>query len=536
MKLKYHGVLGAAVAAGLVLSGCTSPDPGGDNGAEQSAALWIEGEPAQLSPLIARSGQAFQVMTLIFDTVWRTSPEGELLGSLAESWSISDDATEYTIEFHEGMTWSDGEPFTVDDVIFSYSIIANSSISQASPGRFATVEGFDEYNSGAADSIAGFEKVDDTTLVVRHSVPNASWPDEIIGASHFIVPEHVLGDVPVADIPNHQFFVEPDVFIGPFALADWRVGEYMELERNESYRNDVGLDKLYIEWGDPNAAMARLESGEIDMMPVGPADAQRLSEAGLTIAEIPGLGPLRWAPRWESGPLSDIRVRQALYYAIDRQGIIDSLLEGKGTIIDQPFMNAMESYIPDDVTDYSYDPDKARALLAEAGWVEGTTLRLSYEPGGEVAGDEIAAIAQSQLAEVGISLELLPMEPGVHVEHITNRDFDLAQYAGGRYSSPATLISTHRCADAQPNGPNNSGYCNPRVDELFEAGRAESDPAALSEIYGEMARIFDKEIPYIWLVNYEVLWAFNPDIANFKPHPDGGTLFEPEKWTVSAAG
>lgn len=532
MKLRYGGILGAVAVSGLVLAACT---PTGTTDAdEQTAALWIEGEPAQLSPLIGRSGQAFQVMTLIYDTVWRTTPEGELVGSLASDWSINDEATEYTIDFHEGMTWSDGEAFTVDDVIFSYTIMANSTISQAAPGRFATVDGFEEYNAGTADTLVGLEKVDDDTLIVRHSSPNASWIDEMIGASQFIVPEHVLGDVPLDQLATHEFFSAPDVFIGPFALVDWRAGEYMELERNEAYRADVGLDTLYIEWGDPNAAMARLETGEIDVMPVGPGDMARLEAAGLEVATVPGLGPLRWAARWEDGPLSNPLVRQALYYAIDRQGMIDSLLEGRGTVIDQPFMNAMEEYIPADVTDYSYDPDKARALLAEAGWVPGTALRLVYESGGEVAGEEVAAIAQAQLAEVGIDLQLLPMEAGLHLEHIQTRDFDLAQYAGGRYSSPATLISTHLCADAQPNGPNNAGYCNPRVDELFAQGRVETDPGALSEIYGEMARIFDKEIPYIWLVNYEVIWAANPALENFEPHPDGGTLWAPEKWLVAA--
>lgn len=535
MKRRHTGTLGVVLAAGLALTACTSGGTPSDDdpSVEQTATLWIEGEPALLSPLIGRSGQAFQVMTLIYDTLWRTSPQGELVGSLAKEWSVSDDGTEFTIELEPGLSWSDGEPFTADDVVFSYTMMANTTVSQAAPGRFATIEGFDAYNSGVADTITGLEKVDDDTLVVRHSTPNASWIDEIIGASQFIVPEHVLGAVPLDELYNHSFFTAPDVFIGPFALADWRVGEYMELVRNEDYRTDVALDKLYIEWGDPNAAMARLEAGDIDLMLVGPADKDRLESAGLDVITVPGLGPLRWAAKWEDGPLSDPLVRQALYFALDRQGMIDSLLEGSGSVIDQPFMNAMERYIPAGVTEYSYNPDRARELLAEAGWVPGTKLTLSYEVGGEVAGEEIAAVAQAQLADVGIELELLPMDPGAHIEHIQSREMQLAQYAGGRYSSPATLISTHLCRDAQPNGPNNSGYCNPRVDELFQQGRAETDPAVLQGIYEEMAMIFDKEIPYIWLVNYDVLWAANPAIENFAPHPDGGTLWKPHTWRVT---
>lgn len=532
MKLRHSGILGAVVAAGLVVTACAPT--GSDDSADQTAALWIEGEPALLSPLIGRSGQAFQVMTLIYDTVWRTSPDGELVGSLASEWSVNEDGTEFTIDFHEGLEWSDGEAFTVDDVIFTYSAMANSTISQAAPGRFATIEGFADYNSGAADSLSGLEKVDDTTLIVRHSTPNASWIDEIIGASGFIVPEHVLGEVPLDELYTHSFFTAPDVFIGPFELSDWRAGEYIELSRNESYRSEVGLDKLYIEWGDPNAAMARLEAGDIDLMLVGPSDQARLESAGLNVMTVPGLGPLRWAAKWEDGPLSNPLVRQALYFAIDRQGMIDSLLQGAGEVIDQPFMNAMEEYIPAGVTDYTYDPDRARQLLEEAGWVPGTAITLSYEVGGEVAGEEIAAIAQAQLADVGIDLQLLPMDPGSHLEHIQSREMQLAQYAGGRYSSPATLISTHLCSDAQPNGPNNAGYCNPRVDELFALGRAETDPGELQAIYEEMALIFDAEIPYHWLVNYDVLWAANPAIENFEPHPDGGTLWNPENWRVAA--
>lgn len=535
MKLRHSGIIGAVITAGLVLTACAPGDTesGENNEVEQAAALWIEGEPALLSPLIGRSGQAFQVMTLVYDTLWRTSPQGELVGSLAQDWTVNDDGTEFTIDLQSGLTWSDGEAFTADDVIFSYTIMANTTVSQAAPGRFATVEGFEEYNSGSADSITGFEKVDDDTLLVRHSSPNASWIDEIIGASHFIVPEHVLGEVPLEQLYNHSFFTDPNVFIGPFVLDEWRAGEYIALVRNEDYRGDVGLDTLFIEWGDPNAAMARLEAGDIDLMLVGLSDKERLEAAGLDVITVAGLGPLRWAAKWEDGPLSDPLVRQALYFAIDRQGMIDSLLEGSGSVTDQPFINAMGDYIPAGVTEYTYDPQRARDLLDEAGWVPGTKLTLSYEIGGEVAGEEVAAVAQAQLAEVGIELELLPMDPGAHIEHIQSREMQLAQYAGGRYSSPATLISTHLCRDAQPDGPNNSGYCNPRVDDLFEQGRAEADPAVLQGIYEEMATIFDKEIPYLWLVNYDVVWAANPNIENFEPHPDGGTLWQPEAWKVS---
>jgi len=501
---------------------------------ERELSVWVDRTVRGASPLVGRYGPDYMLMSLVYDTLFKVNPAGEVVGSLAESWEVSADGMSITIDLVQDAVWSDGTPFTAQDVIFSYSLFSDPSIAAAA-ARFNLVEGVNEFRDGTADTVSGFEADGDHRLIVRLSEPDATWVDGLLPSSHYIIPHHILGDVPRDELPDHEFLRHPDVSIGPFLMVDHREGQYVELVRNDSFRMDVGLDRLFMVEGDADAATARLETGDIDLMIISPTDFDRINGLDhIDVMAVPAVGPMRMAALLDDGALlTDARVRQAIMHGIDRQQIVDQVLGGLATVLDVPLAlhlivdrNAMGSY--------DYDPDRARELLAEAGWDESTTVRLNYIAGSFPGIDTIGAIIQGQLGEVGLNVDLQPMEAGPLVEGLTGRDFDLTMYGGGvEHASPSMLIPTHTCVNVQPAGPNNAGFCNERVDELFAEARTATTEAEQAAIYQEMAEILFEEVPYVWLFVPDSLWAKTTRVEGFEPTGDGGVFWNAHLWTVT---
>ncbi|WP_169738880.1 ABC transporter substrate-binding protein [Jiangella gansuensis] len=530
-------VVGALAALGLMAACSSAADDDSTGGSESGGGdekvlnVWLYQEPRQLNPLLGKNGPDEQLMMLVYDYLFAATPEGEIEGSLAESWEISDDATTYTIELVDTV-WSDGEPFTADDVVFSYSLLADPAISSQA-ANLAGIVGVQEYLDGTAETIAGLRAEDERTLVVELAEPNAAWVEQM-STSHFVIPEHILGEVPKDQILEHEFFNAPTVAIGPFTFVDWQQGQYVELEKNDQYRADVGIDRMFMVQANSDVATAQLETGDLDLAFASPTDVDRLKQVeGLVVQEAPGIGQIRLAAATDSDLLGDKRVRQAIMYGIDRQGIVDQALGGYGEVYDIPFIGP-DWAVPGDLGTYDYNPEKAKELLAEAGWVPGTTVRLNIIPGTRDR-DTTAEIIQGQLGEIGMDIQIQQMEAGPFVDALNARDADLALHGGGiQHIHPNLEAIIHLCSTAKPNGPNNAAYCNPEVDRLFTEGRATTDPDERATIYQELSRILFDEVPNIWLYSPELVWVYTDRLQGFEPIGDFATAFwNAAEWKLS---
>lgn len=521
-----------------VLAACSSGSDGESQGADDPSGgeettlnVWLYQEPRQMNPLLGKNGPDEQLMMLVYDYLFAAPPDGEVQGSLAESWEVSDDAKTYTIKLVDTV-WSDGEPFTADDVIFSYSLLADAELS-GQAGNLAGIAGVPEFLAGTADSIAGLRAEDEHTLVVELAESNAGWVQQM-ATSHFIIPEHILGEVPKDQILEHEFFNAPTVAIGPFKFVDWQQGQYVELEKNEQYRAEVGIDHMFLVQANSDVATAQLESGDLDLAFVSPTDVDRLKQVdGLVVEEASGIGQVRLSVATDGDLLGDPRIRQAIMHGIDRQGIVDEVLGGYGKVYDIPFIGP-EWAIPDDLGSYGYDPDKARQLLADAGWVPGTEVRLNIIPGTRDR-DTTAEIIQGQLGEIGMTVKIQQMEAGPFTEAHNSRDVDLALYGGGiQHIHPNLEAITHLCSTAKPKGPNNSAYCNEEVDRLFLEGRATVDAGEQAEIYQQLGRTLFEDVPHIWLYSPDVIWVHSDRLRGLKPIGDYATGFwNAAEWTIS---
>ncbi len=418
-------------------------------------------EPPNLDPTSGAAAAIREVTYAnIYEGLTRFGPDGSVLPGLAHDWKISDDGLTYTFHLREGVTFHDGATMTAEDVKFTLDRARAEDSTNAQKQLFAaidTVEVIDpltvQVNLSAADGAFLF---------------NMAWGDAVI-----MSPDSVDGNA-----------TNP-IGTGPFKFARWVQGDRVELERYGDYWGEApALSRATFRFiSDPTAAFAAMMAGDVDAFPNFPApETLAQFEADPRFSVIVGSteGETILSMNHAHPQLSDVRVRQALAHAINRQEVIDGAMFGYGTPIGTHFAPHHPDYI--DLTDLSpHDPDAARALLAEAG-VEGLRLRLMLPPptyarrGGEI----IAA----QLRNVGVETEITNLEWAQWLEQVfRGKDFDL------------TIISHTEPMDiniyARPDYY--FGYDNAEMQGIMETLTATTDPDARSELLQQAQRLIAED-------------------------------------------
>jgi len=374
------------------------------------------------------------------------------------------------------------------------------------------------YRSGKATDVAGFRAPDPNTFVVELDAPNAAFISSISWPFYAILPEHTLGSADIKTLTDHPFFKNPTVGIGPFRFVRYETDQFVELEKNPNYRGPVGFDRVFLKPVTTDVATAQLEKGEMQLVQISPTDVDRLKAvSSVKIDSKAGPGIILMAVDLDQPYLKDKRVRQAILYAIDRAGIINTVLAGQATLTNTHIMGPAAA-IPADLQKYEYSPEKAKALLAEAGWDANQVIKIQWIPGIRDR-DATVQIVQGQLQAVGMKVELNPVEAGPLTENHKNRTFDLSLYGGGLYTIDGDSTSVpNQCDQAYPAGGNNAHYCNTEVDAAFARGRSTSDAAVRNQAYQQIAHIQNDEVPYVWLYVPSAVWAYSSKLQNFKPH------------------
>jgi len=325
-----------------------------------------------LNPALTSDSYSNQVCSLMFEGLYGQSViDGSLInGGLAESWTVSEDGLEYVFTLREGVTWHDGTPFTSADVIATYDgVLGEGSLNQ--------------YVASIEAVLDSYEAPDDRTVILRSKTPVRTFL--LDAASQSIVPAHIWGDVAPADWPTHPGATGQDpaqvVGTGPYKFVEWVPGDHVTLTKNEAYWDTEDVSVIdtftYRVLPESSAAVQGLVTGEIDLLEsVPPAQAADLGQD-------PNLNIQSWDTlrfNWyclnqdasKNTKFVDTEVRQALMYALDRQLMAESIYFGYAIQADgtQPVLSFAYSTPEEINTVYNYDPDTARALLAEAGWVD----------------------------------------------------------------------------------------------------------------------------------------------------------------------
>ncbi|MBA4536457.1 peptide-binding protein [Bacillus aquiflavi] len=490
------------------------------------------GAPTKFNPLYSTDASSSDIEDLIFDTLIQSNLKYEPTteGGLAESIEESEDGLTYTVKITDKAKFHDGEPLTADDVVFTYSIPLS-----------------DEYNGQRGnyfESLEKVEKVDDYTIKFTLNQPDAQF-SFITFASYGILPEHILGDVPIADLETHEFNTKNPIGSGPFKFVEWKDGEYVKVEAFEDYWDGRPyLDTLtYKIVPDANAMLAQLQNREVDYWPaVTPADVPAVENfadaSSLKLEEGLAFSYTYFAPNIRNELFKDKKVRQAITHAINRQEIVDVVMEGRGEVAHVPETPLSWAYNPD-VPKFDFDPKKAKKMLEEAGWKPGADgilekdgKKFSFEiktNKGNSVREDIVVILQKQLKEVGIEAKPQVMEFSALINDINppNWNFDaiVLGWSLGLDPDPSGIFHT-KWIEA---GNNFIAYSNPDLDKLMEEQLKELDKEKRKKMLGEIQQKLAEDQPYSFLYYPMEYRAMPANLHGYEFHAKK-QLYNAHKW------
>jgi peptide/nickel transport system substrate-binding protein len=537
-RVLQAGAVGATVPAMIAREGARAAGVRAQDAPTGVLQMGRASEVAPVwSPLKASTGVHAQVFDLVFNRLAKFDANLQLIPDLAEEFEVSPDATVFTFRLRQDVMWHDGQPFTARDVMFTYKLALTQEAGARQYGKLSEIKGAPAFYEGTADDVPGLQMPDDYTFIITLEKPDVAF---FIGTSHsnamlWIVPEHILRDMNPAEIEQHPFTQKPDVGTGPYRFIDYVPDQYLEFAANTSYfKGSPKIEKVFVRLAEPATALAQLESGELHVMgKITPKDAERLqTNQLLTISPQPGVGVFQTAIFNEKFP--DKRFRQALMYGVNRAALIDVVLRGQGRLVYSTVIGP-EWAIFDDLNPYDYNPEMAKQLLTESGWDTSQKVVLNWPKGFQDI--ELAApVFQQQLAEVGLQIELEPLDTPAFVKKVVEEpDFELAWFSGGVYGmDPDVSAVYYTCSNFTPQGANTTHYCNAELDALFVEGRGTSDIAQRTEIYHTVARTLNEDIPTIFWWSENIIWGINKQVQGIQPGPNPDIQWNIHEWSLTA--
>lgn len=489
--------------------------------------MWPQ-EPDTLSPLYTSMTYGGYSYQLFLAGGWALDRELQPIPQLfseipsIENGGISEDGTTFTFKLKEGLLWSDGDPLDSADFQFTYDMILADS------NAVATRNPYDR---------ATLETPDATTVILTFEEPYAPW----LGLFSFVLPEHVLRPVFDAEgsLDTAEFNRNPTVSSGPYIFETWESGQFMRFTANPNYAlGKPIIDTMVTTFVvDEVAYDATLIAGDADIGTfVAFSSVPALEEAGLFVEVIPSGYNEGWylnADAERAHPaMSDVRVRQAIAMAFDRDGFNADLNYG-ATFTPTSFWENTPFDNPD-LTPYPYDPEAAAALLDEAGWVDsngdgtrdkdGVELVLRFITNQRQIRIDLQAIAQQQLADVGIGTELINYPSDIFFSGYAEGgpmsigDYDIGELstAPSTFPDPDTprFLCTEIPSDENPSGINDTYYCDPELDALFAAQAAETNLEARIAIFHEIDAKMQEAAIWIPIWHDADVWIQNPRLQN----------------------
>ncbi|MBN1315155.1 MAG: ABC transporter substrate-binding protein [Anaerolineales bacterium] len=481
----------------------------------------IAWEPSSIDPHVTSSFEGAIVDRAVFDTLIRQAMDGSYHPGLATDWSVSDDGLVYTFNLKEGVTFHDGTPFTASVVQYSLDRIVNP----------------DTMSESAVDLLGPYESteiVDDYTVKVHLSQPFGPF---INGLARSIV---AMVSPDAAEEWGEEFD-DHLVGSGPFIFKEWVRGDHITLARNPDYnwgtdyydhQGQAYLEEITIKFiSESTVRSGVLETGEVHMINEVPAEDYVRFEADDAYdtfnIDQPG-APLSIAMNVTKAPLDELKVRQALIYAIDKQVIVDTLFAGLYPVSYSTLTPNTQGYWEGSKDLYSYDPEKAKALLEEAGWVDsdgdgirdrdGQAFELVWPTFTWQKMNMMAEMVQAQLLEVGINLTVDVVAFPSMYETANNCEHNLV-HSGFEGTDPRVLETVYYSENV---GSGWAWTCikDDKIDELLIQGRETTNESERIAIYTEIQQIVLENALIIPVRMFTNLFA---SLANVQ-----GLLFEPE--------
>lgn len=488
-----------ATALSLIAAHATAQQSGG------RLDVVVQPEPPSLMLGLVQNGPTQLVAGDIYESLLRYDTDLQPMPSLAKAWEVSEDGLTYTFRLEEGVKWHDGEDFAADDVVFSVDTFLR------------------ETHPRLRVSLAYVESVtapDPLTVVFKLNEPFGPFLGVFEVGTMPMIPKHIYEGTTFAENPANA----TPIGTGPFKFNEWVKGSHIHLVKNEDYwlEGRPYLDEVFYRVIPDAASRAvAFETGEVDVLPGGSVenwDVPRLTAMDGVCSTGQGweyFAPHSWM--WmnnREGPTADRRFRQAVMYALDREAMKDIIWNGFASVATGP-VSSKTNFHSADVTDYSRDLDKAKALLEEMGY-DGAPVRLLPLPYGETW-QRWAEMVKQNLEEAGITVETVATDVAGWNERTSQWDYDLAFTYLYQYGDPALGVARNYLASNIAKGSpwnNVQGYENPELDAKWAAAAIANGAEARQALYDEIQKEVVDDAPVAWLLELEFPTIYRCEVKN----------------------
>lgn len=540
-------VAAAAAAAALLLTGCVASEreeggtsTGSDEDVDSTFVFAASSDPASLDPAFAQDGESFRVARNIFEGLIGVIPgTADPAPLLAEDWESSEDGMTHTFNLKEGVTFHDGTDFNSEAVCFNFDRWYNWEGMAASP-VFAYYYGkifqafSDEADKAVYDSC---ETNGDNEVTIQLNKPFAGFIASLSlpafsMQSPAALQEYGADDVGgTAESPTMpEYATAHPTGTGPFKFEEWAPGENVTLSANEDYWGEQGQIEqvIFRVIDDPTARRQALETGSIDGYDlVGPADTGALEEAGFNMISRPPFTVLYLAFNQDIEALKDVKVRQALSHAIDKESLNNQVLP-EGTEVATQFMPSVVNGFNEDVTTFDYDPEKAKQLLEEAGYTEDNPLTLDFNYPVNISRpymptpEQIFTVLASQLDEVGVQTNPITSEWVDYINLTTGTTDHGIHLLGwtGDYNDSDNFVGVFFGQESMEWGFDNAELFG----KLTEA-RGVSSLEEQTKLYEEINEDVANFIPGVPLAHPAPTLAFSPRVDSYPASPVNDEVF-----------
>ena len=535
MKRNMLKVVAASLAGAMLLTACgggssssTQTTAAAGNSAETSAAaeagstggekvitMAQTGDWDTFMPMNTTNSGADNVIELMFDRLMVINTDGTFEPRLADSWETNEAQDKITYHLNENAKWQDGEPVTAEDVVYSAQVASSSEYSYLRRIRMQYFAGTDETGCETGTDSIEVAALDDHTVEFTLKAPmDPAIIYALVNRDFFIMPKHLLDSISDADLVNDAFWQKP-IGSGPCIFDSMESGVSIEFKANKDYYLGApDFDRLVFKKVQSSNLLSGLMSGDIDVLsgnsqiPLADWEAAKNTQ-GIVTKSIPTFAYQYMAMNTARDYLTE-DVRHAISLAINRQVIVDQLLQGEARIAIGPLAED-HPYFDEKLLPIEYDPEKAKSMLEAAGWDSNRELQVLVSTGNEVR-EKSAILIQQDLQKIGIKTKIQTLDFPTLLTNARNGDYDLC------------FIGSAGSVDPSESVPNvTAGYMNnfaqlsdPTLGQIGESGAKEITFEARKKIYDQYQEELFKQMPMAFLYHTNDLFAYNEKLENVR--------------------
>ena len=476
------------------------------------------------TPYFNTSGYDGNVQSVMFPSLVDINEAGESVPGLAESWDISGDGLTYTFNLRDGLLFDDGTPFTAADVEFTLTLLHDPSYGGGTDITEAKIVGGLDYKNGDAESVSGITVIDEKTIEVTTEVVNARSLRLIGGQvlkKDYYGKEYQKGQLDYLNALHQK-----PVGAGPFRFVEYLPGQEIRYEANEHYYDGKPEVAKFIYKTTEGDSQQFFQTGELDYSALSANQdnfefLQILGFADINVYTSSAYGYMTF--NHEKEVFKDPKVRQAFILGLDRQTIISTHYQGYAEVANIPVSPTSWAYT-DEIGNTKYDPEKAKQLLDEAGWVEGADgirekdgkkLTVYYFTSAGGLGDTLIPIAKENYSEIGIDLQVEQMDFNALLSRVGNGDHDLASFSTTMLTDPYNGIENFH---SKSTSSIIKGFGNEEIDALIEVTIATNDLDERTDAFHNLYKALDENPPVILMDYKKVLSGTNARVDGFEPN------------------